>query len=534
MPPDGGDGAAAPEAVLSRPRKVARPYQAKGLEEARAAFRAGKRAVLFVLPTGGGKTFIGSMVCEGALAKGGNVIWLAHREELLTQAQVAIMAEGLTDVGIIAPWARRQHAKVQVASTQTLLAQMKKGRDLPRASIVVADEAHHYAADEWKEVLAAIKDQNGNPPRVLGLTATPERGDGRALGDMFDCLIPVSSVRELQGLGVLVPCVTYAPETRTKALAREPVDAYREHGFGERCFVFCVTVSHAEMIAETFRRAGVPAATIHADTPWGLRRARLEAFRLQDPAPLRKAGSAEDAPLVLCNVYTLTEGVDVPAASVCITARGIGHGGMMRQMVGRVLRASPGKERAIWWDLRGQHHKRKIGLPESDCAYSLEGRAIEVQEDIDDPPKKCKACEAIFVDWAVDKATGARRCPACGEPAPAIILPEVEEREVFAVGSGVNDKTRREALDRLAVRAAEMGRKPGWVKHRFAEMFQQEIDWKDVEAANLRARQLLGIRPDPNEIGAERARLEQIAAARGIPRSWVDKKLAAKFGKEAA
>jgi hypothetical protein len=249
---------------------------------------------------------------------------------------------------------------------------------------------------------------------------------------------------------------------------------------------------------------------------------------------LRKLGSAEDAPLVLCNVYTLTEGVDVPAASVCITARGIGHGGMMRQMVGRVLRASPGKSRAIWWDLRGQHHKRKIGLPESDCTYSLEGKAITVTEGVDDPPRKCNDCGAVFMTWAVDPATGGRRCPSCGAPAPAIELPTVEEREVFAVGSGVNEKTRREALDRLAVRATEMGRKPGWVKHRFAEMFQQEIDWKDVEGAMLGARKLLGIRPDPVEIGAERAKLEDIARSRGFPMSWVSKVMAKKFGEEAA
>lgn len=528
------DGAAAPEADVSpqaaRPKQT-REYQENAILAAKSAYREGKRAILLVCPTGGGKTYLGSRIVQGAIAKGGTVLWLAHREELLVQAQRSIVAEGLPHVGIIAPWARRQHAPVQVASVQTLAAQLRKGRQLPPARVVVFDEAHHYAADEWANVASSYRDS-----AVLGLTATPERGDGRALGDLFDCLIPVASVRELQALGVLVPCVTYAPETKVKALAREPIEAYREHGWGERCFVFCVTVAHAEQQAESFRDAGVPAATIHADTPWDLRRARLEAFKLQDATPLRRVGNQDDPPLVLCNVYTLTEGVDVPEASVCITARGIGHAGMMRQMVGRVLRAAPwsGKTRAIWWDLRGQCHKPKIGLPEADCEYSLEGKAITVKEDKDDPPRKCGKCAAMFVAWAVDRSTGGRRCPECGEPAPALEAPEVREREVFAVGSGAPVDERIAAIDRIAIEAVQRGRKPGWMFHRYRDLYQTELPWKDINAGLARARRLLGVRVDRREIEAERMRLEAIAVERGIAPGWVAKKLREKYGAEAA
>jgi superfamily II DNA or RNA helicase len=341
-------------------------------------------------------------------------------------------------------------------------------------------------------------------------------------------------VRELQELGVLVPCVTYRPETRTKALAREPVEAYREAGWGERCFVFAVNVAHAEMLAGTFRDAGSPAATIHADTPWALRRARLDAFRSQDPGALRKIGSPEDAPLVLVNVYALTEGVDVPEASVCITAKGIGHGGMMRQMIGRVLRCAEGKSRAIWWDLRGQSHIKKIGLPEADCTYSLDGKAITVTEDKDDPPKRCKACQAVFMTWKIDRTSGARSCPQCGEGAPAIEVPEVVDRECFAVGSGASEKDQADAVERLAMTAADRGYRSGWVSVRYSEQFGKLPPRGSVDAAMLRARKALGIRVTEGEIEAERERLYKIAHEKNIPLSWVEKKIAEKYGPQAA
>lgn len=534
------DGAEAPAADPSARASLRplRPYQRAGVDATRAAYRAGSRAILLVCPTGGGKTRIFSEFVVGSVNKGGSVLVIAHREELLTQAQRAIMTEGLPHVGIIAPWARRQHAPVQVASVQTLVAQMRKGRDLPRVRLVVFDEAHHAAADEWAKVAKAITDENGNAPLLIGVTATPERGDGKAMGlaegGLFDALVPVSSVRELQELGVLVPCITYRPETKTKALCREPWQAYQEQGAGERCFTFCVTVAHAEAVAADFRAHGYPAATIHADTPWALRTARLEAFRMQDATPLRRVGSPEDVPLVLCNVYALTEGVDVPAASVCITARGIGHGGMMRQMIGRVLRASEGKTRAIWWDLRGQSHKPKIGLPESDCTYSLEGKAIEVKEDVDDPPKRCKVCQGTFAAWSVNRATGARSCPSCGAEAPAIEAPEVVEREVFAVGSGASEADKTAAIDRLAMTAADRGYRSGWITVRYTEQFGAMPKRGAVDAAVLKARGALGIRVTESEIEAERDRLMAIARDKGIPLSWVEKKIEAKYGKRAA
>lgn len=450
-----------------------RPYQRKALEDAREAYRKGAKSVLLVAPTGAGKTRMGVEVVSGALAKGRHVLWLAHRTELITQARDRLLAEGLERVGVIQGDRPTMNAPIQVASIQTLTARAARG--LPPAGIVVFDEAHHYAAKEWREVA----EKYSSVPR-LGLTATPERGDGLGLGDMFDALVQVSTVRELQALGVLVPCATFAPSSYSKQLAQDPVAAHLSRAPGERTVVFCQGVTHAEKTVLAFQAQGVPAATIHGDTPPALRAARLKAFHLQDRAALLAAGYLEPAPLVLCTPFVLTEGWDCPEASCCILARGCGHPGMMLQMVGRVLRAAPGKTRAVFVDLPGVTQKRdrqgrlKIGLPEADREWSLEGKASALDskdDDRDQAMKPCPACEAMISKWSVDR-DGWRTCPICRERVMPPAAPQVQPRELHAFGSAASPEARAGALRGLARAAARRsGNRAGWVAHRYLEKF---------------------------------------------------------------
>jgi len=353
------------------------------------------------------------------------------------------------------------------------------------ANGILTHNCHHFVASEWGCVAKGIRDIHGNPPAILGLTATPERGDGKPLGDLFDHIVPVSSVRELQatvdphtGRAVLVPCVVWRPSTKTKTLSQDPVAAYLSRAPGERAFCFCANVKHAEAVAAAFNAAGVPAATIHADTPWLLRRSRIEAFRTQSSAAQLAVGTLEKAPLVLCNVYCLTEGVDVPEASVCIIARGCGHAGMYLQMVGRVLRSAAGKQRAVLIDLRGISHKHR--LPEADREWSLEGKPISVSEaEQDAKPITCNSCDAEFGSWGINR-DGSRYCPNCGESAPAQELPTISLRELHEAGTAADEGTRLKALESLALQAVEKGFKPGWAAHEYRERFG---DWPDRKAS---------------------------------------------------
>lgn len=467
-----------------------RPYQADAISAAREAYRAGRRAICLVAPTGAGKTRIGVELVRGALDKGGSVLWLAHRAELLRQAYAALKREGVPEgqLGIIAPWASySRDARVQVASIHTLVAMRRRGAAMPPAKVVVFDEAHHFAADEWREVAAGVH-QDG--AASLGLTATPERGDGRALGDLFDHLVPVASIRRLQALGVLVPVVTFSPPHRTKDLSESPVAAYQRYAPGERAFCFCVTVDHAEQTAQAFVEAGVHAATIHADTPQQLRFALLESFRTQSIAPLRAVGSQLDPPLVLCNVYTLTEGVDVPEASCCILARGCGHPGMYLQCIGRVLRAAPGKARAVVVDLRGAVHEH--GLPEADRDYSLEGSAIvERKSGKGTVVRNCDACGCVFERWRVT-TDGKRQCPECGEVGRVIAPVAVTPTAMGAVGRAAATSDRVATYRHLVAVAEQRGYKPGWVGHRYRALYDE---WPTREVKGAVGVQPWGVLP---------------------------------------
>ena len=423
-----------------------RPYQARAIHDAREAVRAGARAVLIVAPTGAGKTRIGVEVCRGALERGGRVLWLAHRAELLRQARDRLLDEGVPRVGIVAPWAREDDASdapVMVASVQTLVARGKRGGALPDATVVVLDEAHHYAADDWGRVATHYAACSR-----VGLTATPERADGRPMGDLFDALVPVAQVSELQRLGVLVPCRVYAPAKPQKGLASTPVDAYERHTPGELAFVFAANVAHAEAVAAEFLARGITAAVVHGAMRPSVRECLLADFR-------------SGAIRVLVNVYALTEGVDVPQASSCILARGCGSAGQYLQMVGRILRSAPNKGHATLVDLTGVVHLH--GLPDEDRRYSLTGEAIARSSGEAAPVVlSCLVCGGCFGAWRT--ADTGRECPLCGADAPAIKAPKLRAAELVAVE---NSGRGRALLVELETQARQQGRDARWVAARY-------------------------------------------------------------------
>lgn len=467
-----------------------RPYQAEAITAAREAFRrrrarGEKRSnVLLVAPTGAGKTRIGVELVVSALRRPGadGVIWMAHRKELLAQAHARLLGEGLApdDVDIIAPWARRwPGARVHVASIQTLSAALGRGDELPRARVVVLDEAHHYAAEDWGAVAKAYEGST-----ILGLTATPERGDGVAMGDLFDELIPVSSARQLIAMGILVRPTVWAPDAATAKLAASPAAAYLERAKGRRGFVFTATVEHAQQVADELTAAGHPANVIHGQTPGPLRAALLEAFREQDATPLRALGLDLAAPMALCNVGTLTEGVDVPAAEVCVLAHKIKHHGGYLQRVGRVLRAAPGKDTATVIDLFG--NVMRHGLPEADREYSLEGKAIELKgKKSEHTPTSCPDCGCVFLRWGVTP-DGRRVCPECRTVGPKLPDPAViEARELTQIGPLAPEAAKAHRLELLIAEAEARGRRAGWVWHKYRDLFGAQMpraSWRRIKA----------------------------------------------------
>jgi DNA repair protein RadD len=328
-----------------------REYQTNAVTGTLAAWETGKRAVCLVAPTGAGKTRIG----EELIACDDPCVWVAHRTDLVTQTVKRLaMRFGSRDVGIIMAGERESpRARIQVGTVQTLIV-----RDsLPPCSRLVLDEAHHYVAEAWR----VLRERLGNP-RTVGPTATPERGDGTPLGDVFDHLIVAAKYSELLVEKHLVPVRLYRPEQDLgNDLAEDPHDAWFKLAEGSRTFVFCARVAIAERVAQKFRDLGVMAGVIHDKTPTRERADLLESFR-------------RGRHVLLCNVNTMTEGIDVPEARCCLLMRGFEHVGAYLQAAGRVLRAAKEKEDAILIDLCGS--SKRHGSPTKDREYSLAGRAI--------------------------------------------------------------------------------------------------------------------------------------------------------------
>ncbi len=204
-----------------------REYQERAITDLRAAYTAGRRAPCLVLPTGGGKTIVAAEIIRSATARGRRVLFMAHRSELIDQTVSKLEMSGVTDVRMIraAQDVGNPIAAVTVASVQTLTMPRWAGR-LPRADLVVFDECHHVVADSWARLATAYSDA-----LLMGMTATPQRSDGRPIGDIFDSIVVGATVAELTALGHLVPCRVWAPPMTldTAELALSPVEAYQQH-----------------------------------------------------------------------------------------------------------------------------------------------------------------------------------------------------------------------------------------------------------------------------------------------------------------
>lgn len=402
-----------------------RAYQSNALDRARSAVRSGSRSPLLVAPCGAGKTRVTAEIMMGTIRKGGSGLWVAPRREILTQARRHLADEGLPD-----------DAPVRVESVQAL-AEMA---ELPDATVVAFDEAHHMVTPEWSRVFNYYR---GRSLRI-GLTATPCRNDGVALGQDgqgFDSLIEVATVAELTALGFLVPCTVYGPPKKLKGIAMTPVRAYLCHSPDGHAIVFCGTLAHAEHVAAEFRSLGIAAEAVDGETTTRERDAAVAAF------------SAGLLP-VLCNVRLFTEGTDLPVADVAIHACGCAHDGAWIQKCGRVLRSYPGKSRALVLDLVGSC--LEFGLPSDPREYSLEGRPIRVADGLE-PLRQCPKCGGVFRAGLYKEAT----CPRCGYRLPPRKDPQVRRAELQEVRAGHSVDVRRAAYLALVNEGVSKGYKPG-------------------------------------------------------------------------
>lgn len=406
-----------------------RNYQVRGIDQILAQYRNGHRAVLYVLPCGGGKTVMFDTIAMRAAAKGNRTLILVHRRELVRQASDTMTAMGLHH-GIIAAGEPFTDAMVQVASVQTLVRRLDK---IPwRPKLIVVDEAHHSIRNStWGKVI----DHYLEDAHVLGVTATPERLSGEGLGidhhGFFSSMVIGPQPEELISGGYLVKPVVYsAPigadmsglHTRmgdTIAAEQEErlnkpvytgnaVAHYRKHCDGAPAIAFCSTVKHAEDLAEGFRQGGYSAASVD-----GKMKYEIQAERIADLGNNRLN--------VLTSCELISEGVDVPVVKAGILMRHTKSLGLYIQQSCRPLRPAPGKDHAIILDHVGNCMQH--GLPDFEREWSLDAKKRSQRKATDEKDiqvKQCKECHYVFM-------AGPSECPKCGA-----LLP-VQQREIEEV-----------------------------------------------------------------------------------------------------
>lgn len=352
-----------------------RPYQLAAIERGAEHIAAGVMRILFCMPTGTGKTRTAVEICLRHVRLGGVPLFVVPRRELYNQAVAALVAAGL-----------EPGHDCFVRTIQELTG---KNALIPRASLVVLDEARHYVADTWGLIYKALPDAI-----FIGLDATPERGDGVGLGELFQVIVEAISVRDAIEQKFLVPCEVFRPNRAlmTNELAQDPLDVYFDKAPGSSAVVFCRSVADAQDLARRFRDRGTEAEAVWGDMASSLRDSTLARF-------------ARGELKVLTNMHLLTEGWDAPIAETIILARHFPTPGGMLQAAGRGLRPFPGKTACKLIDLVGCTHVH--GEPDEPRVWHLHGRAsTRVGAPDGDDVRFCPVCGGI--------ARPGEPCPACG------------------------------------------------------------------------------------------------------------------------
>lgn len=364
-----------------------RPYQ----QEARdAIFREwneeGRAKTLLVLPTGTGKTIVFASVAEECVRTGSRVLILAHRGELLEQARDKLLrATGLrcsvekAEESSLESWFR-----VTVGSVQTLMRENRLSRFTPdHFGHIIIDEAHHCLSDSYQRVL-----EHFPGAKVLGVTATPDRGDMRNLGAFFESLAYEYSLPRAIRDGYLCPIKAQTVPLRLDLSevgvqsgdfmagdignALDPflyqiADEMTKYCKGRKTVVFLPLVRTSQKFRDILIEKGFRAAEVNGDS--------------QDRAEVLRAFDAGEYD-VLCNSMLLTEGWDCPSVDCIVVLRPTKVRSLYSQMVGRGTRLSPGKDHLLLLDFLWHTERHELCHPAS-LICEKDEIARKVTEDVE-------------------------------------------------------------------------------------------------------------------------------------------------------
>ena len=382
-----------------------RPYQQKARDSIHAEWEAGRSRTLLVLPTGTGKTIVFASVAADQVRAGDRVLILAHRGELLEQAADKLQRS----TGLVSAVEKAESTcldswfRVVVGSVQTLQRTARLER-FPQDyfGTIIIDEAHHAITDGYRRILDYF-----SGARVLGVTATPDRGDMRNLGEVFDSLAFEYKLTDAIKEGYLckimaqtiplkldITSVTMSGGDYAVGDLGTALDPYLEQiaaEMAQRCkdrktVVFLPLIKTSQKFRDLLNAHGFRAAEVNGQSDD--RKQVLADF---------DAGRYN----VLCNSMLLTEGWDCPSVDCVVILRPTKVRSLYSQMVGRGTRLSPGKTDLLLLDFLWMTDKHELCRPadlvcedrtvarqmtehlaETGCPEDIEEAAAQASEDV--------------------------------------------------------------------------------------------------------------------------------------------------------
>lgn len=346
-----------------------RPYQDEAVAAIEDEWRKGVKRTLLVLPTGTGKTICFAKVTEDCVRMGDRVLILAHRGELLDQAADKIKKS--TGLGCSLEKAEStcldSFYRITVGSVQTLMRQSRLDRFKPDYfNTIIIDEAHHALSPSYRNVIEYFDNA-----KVLGVTATPDRGDMKNLGEVFDSLayeyritqaikqgylcrikaLTIPLKLDISGVGISAGDYKVGEiGTALDPYLDQIADQMAEHCMDRKTVVFLPLIATSQKFRDILISRGFKAAEVNGDS----------ADRAEILADF-EAGKYN----VLCNSMLLTEGWDCPSVDCIVVLRPTKVRGLYCQMVGRGTRLSPGKDHLLLLDFLWMVEKHELCRPAS-------------------------------------------------------------------------------------------------------------------------------------------------------------------------
>jgi DNA repair protein RadD len=438
-----------------------RLHQLKAIDDLRSAYRAGHKAPVLVMSTGGGKTHTSAVIIREAVAKGRSVWFLAHLREILDATSAKLTSQRIPHGHIMAGRPDQPDQPVQIVMVQTAARRLGRYR---KPDLIVIDECHLAVAETYRKVI-----EDAGRPHLLGLTATPVRLDGRGLDEIFDTLVPSCTTQELIAQQLLVPIRYFAPSqpdltgVRTVAgdyapgevadrmnrpsITGSAVEHYRKLAHGRPAVAFATNVKHANDVASEFAAAGYRAMAIGGHSPEAIRREALHGLN---------AGDID----VVVNCQLWVAGVDAPGIGCVIMLAPTQSVVKYLQSIGRGLRTAPGKRELIVLDHAGNCFRH--GLPTDSREWALTGTPKRTLS-AEDEPEVVRQCERCFFVYRP-----APECPACGHrQAPR--LTKLQQRagelaQIEEIKRQQRDEVRQaRTIEALRDIAIKRGYSIGWV-----------------------------------------------------------------------